>query len=104
MEMEKAQLCVTKCKRAEKAFNRAQVMNNEASGAFINRCVAKVGLKDFRGYSVADEGVTKQQANRMLYCITTGRKISEKIDLELQAKYLDSYKNIIDSKMASKYE
>ena len=60
MEMEKAQLCVSKCKRAEKAFNRAQVMNNEASGAFINRCVAKVGLKDFRGYSVADDNVTKQ--------------------------------------------
>ena len=51
---------MTKCKRAEKAFNRAQVLNNEASGAFINRCVAKVGLKDFRGYSVTDESVTKQ--------------------------------------------
>ena len=98
LEMEKAQLCVSKCKRAEIVFNRATILNQEAAGTFLNKCISKVGIKDFRAYSSNDENITAEQANRMLYCITTGKKISESIDIDLRNDYLGKYQSIIDEK------
>ena len=79
--MEKAQICVSKCKMPETIFNRATILNQEAAGTFIDKCVAKAGLPGgFKGFSANDPNITKEQANRMLYCINTGKKVSSTID------------------------
>ena len=98
LEMEKAQICVSKCKRGEILFTRASILNQDTAGTFIDKCIAKVGLKSFKDYSSEDPNITKDQANRMLYCVTTGKKISEAIDLELRNDYLAKYQSIIDEK------
>ena len=93
--MERAQVCVSKCKYPEIIFNRSTVLNENAAGAFIDKCISKVGLTDFRGYSANDPNITEKQANRMLYCVTAGKQISESIDKNLNKEYLEIYKKII---------
>ena len=70
-------------------------MNQEAAGTFIDKCISKVGLKDFRAYSANDPTMTKEQANRMLYCITTGKAVSEKIDMDLRNQYLKKLNDLL---------
>ena len=60
IEMEQAQRCVQKCRRAEVIFNRATVLNQECTGNFIEKCISEVGLKDFRNYSTNDPSTTKE--------------------------------------------
>ena len=60
IEMEKAQICVSKCKMPETIFNRATILNQEAAGTFIDKCISKVGLNEgFKGFSVNDPTITK---------------------------------------------
>ena len=96
LEMEKAQVCVSKCKHPEIIFNRATLLNENAAGAFIDKCISKVGLKDFRGYDTNDPNITEKQANRMLFCLTAGKHISTTIDRDLNKNYLEKYKDIIE--------
>ena len=57
------------------------MLNEMHVGTFIDKCISKVGLKGgFKNYSTNDPSVTKVQANQMLYCINTGKKIAEDID------------------------
>ena len=59
--MEKAQICVSRCKMPETIFNRATILNQEAAGTFIDKCVANAGLKDgFKGFSANDPTITKE--------------------------------------------
>ena len=58
LEMGKAQICVSKCKQGESIFNRATIMNQEAAGTFMDKCISKVGLKDFKG--AEDPNMTKE--------------------------------------------
>ena len=59
IDMEKAQLCVAHCKTPEVLFNRATILNEEAAGTFIDKCVSKAGIDKFKNYSANDEGMNK---------------------------------------------
>ena len=50
MDMENAQNCVAKCKTPEIIFNRATILNEEAAGTFIDKCVSKAGIEKFKNY------------------------------------------------------
>ena len=62
-------MCVSKCKAAESVFNRGTLLNEEVGSTFINKCISKIGLKDFRAFSINDPTLTEEQANRMLFCL-----------------------------------
>ena len=51
----KAHICLDKCRMAETIFNRSTKLNQDVAGNFINNCLAKVGIADFRVYSLNDE-------------------------------------------------
>ena len=87
---------MTKCKKPEDIFNRATMINNTSAGMFIDKCIATVGLKSFRQASVDDPSLTRVQANRLLYCVSTGKKISEEVETGLRDQYMASYQKLID--------
>ena len=95
LDMERAQICVARCKLPEIIFNRATILNQETAGTFIDKCISNVGLKDFKAYDANDPKMTKEQANRMLYCIRAGKEISSAIDTDLKDEYLAKYESFL---------
>ena len=60
MDMERAQICVSKCKTPEIIFNRATILNEETAGTFIDKCVSKAGIDKFKNYDAHDQGMSQE--------------------------------------------